>query len=173
MSKKITELTSAQRAQVAVYRDRYWRQAISTEPADRPRAEAAARRLAEIGGVNISRIVWVESPLAGSEQYGAAWASLSDSLWASLSDSLWDSLWASLRDQPWLCWCTYAVEVLEIDCSDEHFELLRLHNEIAASCFALWIVPGTVILCERPSEVEIKGNKLVGLSWREKGGGDE
>lgn len=42
--RKLEKLTDEQEAQISEYRDRYWRQAISTEPSDRPRAEAAARR---------------------------------------------------------------------------------------------------------------------------------
>jgi len=243
----ITALTPEQTAKIAEYRERYFAQATSTKPADRPRADAAARRLAEIGGVNVAHVVWVASPADGAAEYGRAWASLSDSLrgslrdslWASLSDSLWgslwaslsdslrgslrdslwaslraslrgslrdslraslsdslwaslwaslsdslrdslsDSLWASLRgslrdslraslsDSGWLAYYSYGVEFLGVSCGDRERELLGLHNEIAASCFALWIVPGAVILCERPATVEVVDGRLVGLTWRD------
>jgi len=220
----ITQLTDRQREQVAEYQSRYWRQATSTEPADRERAEKAARRLAEIGRVS-GEIAWVDSPEEGQHRYEAAWdslsaslraslraslsASLRASLWASLRaslsaslraslraslsaslwDSLWDSLWASLSaslraslsasfwaslwDSGWLAYYTYAIEVLGTECSQEHRELLGLYNEIAASCFAIWITPGQVILCERPATVEIEGGNLVGLTWKWWGGTPE
>ena len=219
----ITALTPEQTAKIAEYRERYFAQATSTKPADRPRADAAARRLAEIGGVNVAHVVWVASPADGAAEYGRAWASLRDSLraslgaslrdslrdslWASLGaslrdslrDSLWDSLWASLRDSlraslrdslraslrdslwdslwaslgaslwdsGWLAYYSYGVEFLGVSCGDRERELLGLHNEIAASCFALWIVPGAVILCERPATVEVVDGRLVGLTWRD------
>ena len=243
----IAVLTPEQTAQIAEYRERYFAQATSTKPADRPRADAAARRLAEIGGVNVAHVVWVASPADGAAEYGRAWASLRDSLraslgaslrdslrdslraslgaslraslgaslrdslrdslWASLGaslrdslrDSLWDSLWASLRDSlraslrdslraslrdslwdslwaslgaslwdsGWLAYYSYGVEFLGVSCGNRERELLRLHNEIAASCFALWIVPGMVILCERPATVEVVDGRLVGLTWRD------
>ena len=159
----ITALTPEQTAKIAEYRERYFAQATSTKPADRPRADAAARRLAEIGGVNVAHVVWVASPADGAAEYGRAWGSLG----ASLRDSFGASLGASLRDSGWLAYYSYGVEVLGVSCGNRERELLGLHNEIAASCFALWIVPGMVILCERPATVEVVDGRLVGLTWRD------
>ena len=92
----ITTLTDRQQAQIAEYRDRYFARATSTEPSDRPRAEAAARRLAEIGGVTPQAVTWVSSPDGGKTSYNRAIASLGASISDSISDSIWDSLWASL-----------------------------------------------------------------------------
>jgi hypothetical protein len=56
--------------------------------------------------------------------------------------------------------------------TDEQQAALAAHRKLdlwiatLESCFAVWIVPGTVILCERPATVEIKGGRLVGLTWR-------
>jgi hypothetical protein len=216
---KINDLTNEQREQIAVYRDRYFRWATSTDLADRERAEAAARRMAETGGVKIQRVVWCMSPEDCAVEYRQVWDSLRDSLRDSFSDSLsdslrdslmdslggslWDSLMDSFRDSlmdslmdslggsllgslrdsfrgslrdslggsfrgsPWLCWYTYGVDVLGVSCSDQYKELLALHNEIAASCFAAWIAPGCIVLCERPATAEIVDGRLVGLTWRD------
>jgi hypothetical protein len=210
----ITELTDQQLAAIEEYRDRYFRQATLTEPADRDRAEKAALRLAEIGGVKLNRIEWRNSPeecaslfvslrdsfrdslldsidsslmaslraslrasfknsLFGSlmdSLLDSIWDSLGDSLRASLGYSLKDSLWDSFTDSLWdtglIAFYTYVVEQLGVEISDANRELLGLHNEIAASCFAVWILPGTAILCERPERVEIEDGKLVGIAWR-------
>ena len=73
---------------------------------------------------------------------------------------------ASLWDTGWLAYYSYAVEELGIKIDEKARELLYLHNEIAASCFAIWIVPGALILCERPSSVEVRDGKLVDIEWR-------
>ena len=214
----IKKLTEEQSAKVKDYRDRYFRQAVSTDPSDRPRAEAAALRLADIGGIKCEKVHWVQDPSEGSTLR----SSLSDSLWASLrsslSDLLWDSLWASLRsslsdllwdslwdslsaslsdllwdslmdslsaslsdslweslsdsisDSLWdtglLAYYSYVVDILGIKIDEKTRELLGLHNEIASSCFAIWIVPGALILCERPEYVDIKYGKVVSIKWR-------
>jgi hypothetical protein len=93
-------------------------------------------------------------------------ASLSDSLRASLRDSLRASLLDSLLDAGWLALFSFCIEELKIKIDDSTREKLLLHDEIAASCFALWIVPGKIIICERPKSVEIIDGKLVGIEWR-------
>jgi hypothetical protein len=201
MKPKIENLTASQEAKVLAYRQRYFAQATSMVRADRPKAEAAARRMAEIGGVKVERVVWANSPEEGKRKYDEVWASLraslrasiSDSLWASLGASLWaslsDSLWASLRDSirnalwaslrdsirasisdslsdsGWLAFYTFGRDELAIEYDVPASELLHLHEEIAASCFALWILPGAVILCERPTRCETVDGRLVGIEW--------
>ena len=55
---------------------------------------------------------------------------------------------------------------------DAVMKRLNLHREIGASAFALWIVPGTVVLCDRPEMVEVVDGKLVGLTWRDAAKGE-
>lgn len=196
----IDRLTEEQERRIAEYRERYWQQATSTEPADRPRAQAAARAMAELEGIKIERCIWLENTEHGdvlSLQRAslAAWTrnslaatlecfvtvtvyeTLRDSLETSLNDllktsqlsllveSLRDSLVDSLWDTGWLAFYTYAAEVLGVEYLPEDAEKLRLHNELASSCFALWLVPGTAILCERPAAVTVAAGRLVGFEW--------
>ena len=144
----IEKLTDDQLTKVSEYRDRYFQAATSTEPADRERAEEAAKRLADICGVKISDILWAKSP--------------------SDVPSLRDSLWDSLGETGWLSFSSYCVDILEINIDDQAQELLRLYNEIATSCFAVWIIPGAIILCDRPKSVEIVNKRLVGIEWGSK-----
>jgi hypothetical protein len=93
-------------------------------------------------------------------------SSLESSLESSLRSSLRSSLESSLWDSGWLCYYVYAREVGGVEYDPKFNALLDLHCEIAASCFALWIVPGAVILCERPAAVEVTDGRLVGITWR-------
>jgi hypothetical protein len=181
----ITELTKKQEAKVTEYKNKYFNQAISTDRADRPRAEAAARRLAEIGGIKNPKIIWVSSLDERDTICKSPYATLRNSLWDSLInslrsslnhslrdslrdsliDSFIDSLLGSLCDSGWLCFYTYAVEILKIKCDDNTLELLKLHNEIASSCFAIWITPESVILCDRPTSVTIEDGQVVDMKW--------
>ena len=177
MPKKIEKLTPEQENSITECYRKHFGLATITEPADRPRAEAAARRMAEIGGVKVKRVVWVVSPDDGAKSYVDEWASLGDSLvgslvgslwdslWASLGDSLRDSLWDGLGDSGWTAFYSFGRE-LGVQYAPEADEKLRLHEEIQASAFALWIVPGVVILCERPAKCDVRDGKLVGIEWR-------
>jgi hypothetical protein len=210
----IEKLTPEQEAKIAAERKRYCDLATSTAPADRKKAETAVRELADIAGVQINRVVWVNSPKEGRREHDAAWSSLMDSLrdslgaslraslWDSLSASLsaslrdalrdslrdalsaslWDSLWDSLRaslwdslraslwdslwDTGWLAFYAIPRDILGVEYAKDAQRKLDLWIATLESCFAVWIVPGTAILCERPATVEIVDGKLVGLTWR-------
>jgi len=241
----IEKLTPEQEALIPEFREKYFGFATSTEPADRPKAEAAARRLAEIAGVTIEKVLWVNSPQEGKTGYDESWDSLrvslqdslrvslryslwdslryslqdslqdsllvglwdnlwdslqdslrdslwdslwdslryslqdslryslqdglQDSLWSSLRDSLrdslWDSLWDSLRYSGWIAFYVFVRNQL-VSYAPEADEKLRLYEQLLESCFAFWIVPGTIILCERPEAVKVEDGKLKGLTWR-------
>ena len=173
MPKKIEKLTPEQENSITECYRKHFGLATITEPADRPRAEAAARRMAEIGGVKVKRVVWVVSPDDGAKSYVDEWASLRASLRdglraslrASLGDSLRDSLRDGLWDSGWTAFYSFGRE-LGVQYAPEADEKLRLHEEIQASAFALWIVPGVVILCERPAKCDVRDGKLVGIEWR-------
>lgn len=224
-----------QETDIFKYYKKYWQQTISTERADRERAERAAGRMAEIAGVKVNEIIWVESAEEGRVAYDKAWAlnkdSFDDSTWPPLQallknttlaprpfsyekwalirtlyrdkleylfkDPIWNSvrnlinnlpghwvsykvssgvvglLWEffdeavynSIRESFRLTYDTYAVDVLGVNVSEKALELLELRKEITASCFAVWLVPGHIILCDRPKHVEIKDNWLKKITW--------
>lgn len=83
-----------------------------------------------------------------------------------LRASLKHSFYNVLCDSSWLALYSYVVGVVGLKCNDRNRELLYLHNELAASCFALWIAPDSIVLCERPASVEIEDNKLLGFTWQ-------
>lgn len=62
---KLDKLTPEQEVALIAHRAEWFGVATSTAPADRPRAEAAARELAELGGVHVQHIIWVDSPEGG------------------------------------------------------------------------------------------------------------
>jgi hypothetical protein len=240
----LKKLTPEQEILFAKHRDEVFAKATSTAPADRPTAEAAARRLAELGGVKVQDVVWVLDPMQGNQEYKQGWAllqgplwvslkgslqdslldslrgSLEDSLWTSLEgslwnslwkslqgsleDSLWDSLWSSLQASLWSflwdslwkslqgsmegslwasLWNSLHVSLWNslrdagrttfyrfcgelVGYSPECQEKLQLYQQLLDSCFACWVLPGKIILCERPAAVDVQDGKLIGVTWR-------
>ena len=99
MAAKITSLTSEQSARLPEFRDRWTAIGLSTERADRPRAEAGVRLAYQAAGLEPpSLIIWLDSPTAGA--IGAAilsgTAKAGQSVWASVRASVWASVWASV-----------------------------------------------------------------------------
>jgi hypothetical protein len=151
---KITELTDEQKVALVAHRKRYFDLATTTEPADRPKAEAAVRALAEIAGVKVNRVVWVSNPHDGKRAYDKEW------------NSLWASLGASLGDTGWMAFYAAPRDLLGVVYAQDASHKLDLWIATLESCFALWLVPGVAILCERPATVEIVDDRLVGMTWR-------
>jgi len=65
--KKIEFLTKSQQSRFQEFVEKWTRIGLSTEPADRIRAEAGIRKSYEIGGIKQpQRVVWCGSPFSGA-----------------------------------------------------------------------------------------------------------
>ena len=113
---KIDKLTPGQVARFPEFVERWTQVGLSTDPADRPRAEAAIRESYRCAGLELPRsIVWCGSPLSQGLTRAiildkklikgvgdSVWASVRASVWASVRDSVRDSVgdsaWDSVRD---------------------------------------------------------------------------
>ncbi len=117
---KIERLTPEQEAQIPIYRDKWIAIGLSTEPAERDRAESAINMAYEAAGLECpKKIVWCGSPLSQGltraiiidknllkTLKAPVWDSVEDSVEASVRDSVgasvgasvWASVWASVRD---------------------------------------------------------------------------
>jgi hypothetical protein len=83
-----------------VFRDEWLGVGLSTEPADRPAAEAAARLAYERAGLAPPSIVlWLDSPLAGAIGAAMLAAYGVEPAKAQVRDQVGDQVWAQVRDQ--------------------------------------------------------------------------
>ena len=92
---KITKLTQEQTDLMSVYRDRWTEIGLSTEPANRPAAEIAIRKVYACAGLTAPKqIIWCGSPLS----QGIVRAILADkNIGASVVDSVRESVRESVR----------------------------------------------------------------------------
>ena len=109
MARRDTSLTSEEQAALATYHQRYLGYGLSTEPADRTRAEAAFAEVYRGIGREPVPVIWADSPLTANlilqglrqlrnNPESNIESSLRDSLRDSLGGSLRISLGGSLRD---------------------------------------------------------------------------
>ena len=107
---KINKLTPEQEALLPVWRDRWIKIGLCTEPADRARAEAALTAAYRQAKLKPPRFVWCGSPLSMALTRAITGKILADkkimaSVRASVRDSVWASVWASgygQHDANWL-----------------------------------------------------------------------
>ena len=106
----LSSLTPDQEARLPLIRDKWIAIGLSTDPADRARAEAGIRLAYRRAGLTEpDKTIWLGSPMAGaigyaylralqSTEQASVWASVRDSVRDSVGASVGASVWASVRD---------------------------------------------------------------------------
>jgi hypothetical protein len=136
MTEKIERLTPEQEARFPEFVERWTKIGLSTEPADRPRAEAAVREMyARAGLAPPQKIVWCGSPLSlaltrsvivdrnllkkgvgvsvtTSVIYGI-WDSVGESVDAYVSDSIWDSVTSGIGNHVGSIWDNVTTSIMD------------------------------------------------------------
>ena len=205
MTAKIEKLTPQQEIQLRDWHAEWFRIGTSTEPADRPRAEAAITAMYAEMGEKVPHFIWFDSPATavmgqwvlknydkkllehslraslraslGASLWASLWDSLRASLWDSLGDSLGDSLRDSLRaslwdslgdgnvnwsfywgqhDAYWVAYYKFCSAVVGVQYEPKRLRQLELWSEVSQSCG--WWQPyrGLVLMCERPTVVQME-----------------
>jgi len=112
---KIEKLTQEQETLLLVYRDKWIKIGLCTEPANRIEAEKAIIQSYQCAGLKSpQKIIWCGSPLSQgltraiildkknmASVWDSVWASVWDSVGASVRASVWDSVGASVGDSVW------------------------------------------------------------------------
>jgi hypothetical protein len=151
----IERLTDAQKARAAEFRDRWMQIGLCTDPADRPRAEAAIRQIYRLGGLEPPvRIVWCGSPLSQGltrsimvankpienlwESVGTNvrhhidWgdtnrrSSVSHSIWQSVGDRVEERIRATVRNNVWASVADSAGAIVKDNVADSVWDSVRV-----------------------------------------------
>mgnify|MGYP000676856941 FL=1 len=166
---KIEKLTPAQAAKIPAFRDEWLSHGLSTQPADRPRAEAGVRLAYEAAGLAPpTTFIWLDSPHAGaigaflltqgsSKIFGAqvraqVWAQVWDQVWDQVRDQVGDQVNRAGYGQHDSEWVAF-YEFFGRACGVKGVDRLRGIAEIAQSCGWWWPFERAVILTDRPSEI--------------------
>ena len=167
----IESLTPEQESYLTVFRKKYLDAGLSTEPANRPRAEDAINAVYRRIGKEPVPIIWVASPLTASILMFIMGnvASLRASLWASLGGSLGDRLWGSLRaskipaqttywwgsmDLYWIAFYQFCAYI-GVQYQSETVNGLQIMDEIGKSCGWWYPRDGVCIVCDRPEHISM------------------
>ena len=109
----INRLTPEQEALIPIKREEWLKVGLSTQPADREKAEHGVKLAYEAAGLTPpEQMIWVDSPLAGCyaatmltrvrDQVGAqVGAQVRDQVWGQVGAQVWDQVWDQVRAQVW------------------------------------------------------------------------
>src|SRR5262249_41245719 len=129
--------------ELEIWRKRWWDIGNSTQPADRPRAEAAITRLYELIDQPKPEFHWVQSPQAATKL-------LTQMSGNSTQIEYGQPFWGS-HEVYWIAYYLFAREVLGEKYTPEKNEQLDLWSEIGQSCGWWYPYEGFVVAVERPS----------------------
>jgi hypothetical protein len=117
------------------------------------------------------------SPIYGQVITSRVLQSTNSSLWNQLIDPLWldrsskivevlaDCAWNSLVDLPWVAQYTFLSEFPEVKLPTEALTRLLALKQLLSNCFAVWVAPRNIILCDNPIRVEIQDGQVAGLEF--------
>lgn len=178
----IKKLTAKQKEMLPIYRDKWLKIGLSTEPTNRNKAEEYLNQAYEIVGLEKPKqIIWAESPLSSvilihilknnylgdsvrasvrASAMTSVWDSVWDSIWASFGDSVWDSLYYECifgsHDAAYLGLYNYFLEVLKIESCNKLIPLMDLSKEVG------WFFPykDVCVISEKPIKINLKNGRI-------------
>lgn len=153
---QITELTPEQKQRLIEYREEYFRYGTSTEPADRPRAEAAIARAYRRIGREPVPVHWVNSPIEAAQ--------LMDELEGSADDTR-RTYWWGQQDLYWIAYYLLCEE-LGVEYSPEDRDGLDIMHEIGMSAMWWWPKDEYCVVSERPAELHLEQWDEEQFRWR-------
>lgn len=90
---------------------------------------------------------------------------LSDSWRYSLVNFLYNSLKDFLRDSGWVAFYRFPEKIGIVKYEEKESKMLKCYEELLQSCFAIYVLPGHIILVEKPKKTEVKEGKLIHIEW--------
>ena len=138
-SKKIEKLTPSQIAMFPEYFREWTNIGLSTDPADRPRAEAAIAKMYEIAKFRAPKVVWCGSPLSSAIARRVIKSLCKVSVRDSVRASVWDSVRDSVYGQHEAGWLSFYDFFLRECGLVSQIEPLSGLFELCRSCG--WIIP--------------------------------
>lgn len=152
----ITELTDKQKNRFVEFRDKWLAIGLSTEPANKPKAEDAIRQMYVASQLKPpSQIIWCGSP-RGNGLVRFILQNIQQSVWQSVRQSVEQSVYGQ-HDSAWLAFYDYFAEVCDLKIETE-----KLNGLWWLAKNAGWAVPHTNIcfVSERHNVCKLENGRI-------------
>lgn len=155
MTKQIDKLTKEQEEQIPVYLERYLKIALSTEPCDRPKAEAAIKASYRYQKLAEPEIVWADSPFAGAKIAAQLENGTEEVTPKQIAEQASKASYGSFEAY-WVSFYAFIAEQLPV----KKDELIDIVKEIVQHCGVYWTFEDIVVLTEKPISISMQNDKL-------------
>jgi hypothetical protein len=133
-------LSAEQKAKIPAWFEKWFQVSICTEPADRPRAEAAIKEIYAMRNLGVPEILWAASPIAAMDM---AEGMRVTNAFRGQNDAYWCGLYL------------FCEQELGKKYDAERSRALHLWAELAQSCHWWWGFERGVVVCDRPRIVSL------------------
>jgi hypothetical protein len=143
------ELTPEQVAKLENYHKEWFKIGTCTDPADRPRAEAAITELYKMAKLDKPEFLWVNSPNHAKEYLDPS--------------HTYSACWYGQQEVTWIAFYVFAEKELGVVYPEERSRQLHLWAEIAKSCHWWWPFSKVCIISERPAVMTWDTNTRINI----------
>lgn len=149
MTEKKDKLTLEQEIELERWRKMCDEMVLSTQPADRPLAERAIKRIYKFLGKKEPQVIWELSPLAQKKK--------AEELFPTVESAQY---LAGKHDSYYIAFRKFFTDVLNYDIGKNQ-ELLDAMWDLAKSC--MWVIEleGVAIACEREEEIHLNDRNML------------
>jgi hypothetical protein len=168
MSKKEVEITEKQKKKIPQYVDVFTKFAMNTQPVDRAKAEAAVRNLYRVAGYGeIEQFHWVGNPIEGCKlaaQFKKETVTQDPNVARTLTvtreemrEQSGAASYGSLEAY-WVAYYSFLYHEVDV----EKHPLVPALEDVVKECGAFWAFSKHVVMCDRPTLLEMKDGVLEG-----------
>lgn len=160
-NKQITELTEEQKAKIPEYRERFRQIAISTEPTNKAKAEAAILRSCEYlhkkdpSHDKVVEFVWADDPIAGAKLAAGYAKGDADVTQEEVRAQAELASYGSFEAY-WVSTYSFIANELPVEKDDLH----EIVTDIVKECGVFWKFKGLFVMTPKPCEIHMKEDKL-------------
>ena len=155
MTKQIDKLTPEQEAMIPVYLEEYLKIALSTEPCDRAKAEAAVKASYRYQKLPEPEVVWADSPFAGAKIAAQLENGTEDVTPKQIAEQASKASYGSFEAY-WVSFYAFIAEQLPV----QKDELIDIVKDIVKNCGVYWTFEDVVVLTEKPVSISMVNDKL-------------
>jgi hypothetical protein len=156
MSKTIDSLTKEQEAMIPEYRERFRQIGLNTAPCDKAAAEKAITDYYKYNKASVlPKFEWVSNPLEGCRR-AAEYAKGSTNVTSEEVQEQASFASYGQFEAYWVSTYAFIAEVLPV----QKDNLIDIAIDIVKNCGIYWSFEDLVIMCDRPSVISMKDEKL-------------
>lgn len=155
------KLTKKQQAQVEVYKEKYRKIGLSTEPTNRALAEDAFARDDKFHGRPTRKVIWTQSPYTGIRIAAQLHLEKDNPTPREIAAQVDMASYGSFNAY-WVAYHSF----IAYELGDKKSELIDIVNDLIKEVGVYWAFEDTIVATDKPTRIEVDGTKLHSVTGK-------